>query len=478
MMTNWLPDLSQGVGPLYLKLAARIEDDIQSGVLPAGAKLPPQRNLAFDIGVTIGTVGRAYALVRERGLVSGEVGRGTYVLGRGAADEAGAGATSVAGAPGAMTDALRTARPVAGKIRMDSTAAPDVGQGPTLERLMSELIKEHPHEAATYTRQWPAAWVEAGRSWLSAGDWRPDAGGIVPTLGGHAAILAVIAAVTQPGDKVAFEQLTFASIARSTNLIGRRVVAMETPDGTITPDAFERLCAQQHPKLVFLMPTVQNPTLDIVSEADRHAIVAIARKYNVWLLEDNIYGRLLDDGPVMLAELAPDRTFHLGGLSKVVSAGVRGGWVWCPSNFAPRVMTAHKMITGGLPFMLGELAARLVMSGEAGAVRSRVKAEIAARERLARRHFEGLDFVSHPATPFLWMKLPDPWLSGNFKKAGEDEGVLVDDEDEFKGGRSEQAFHRIRVSFTVPKGHAEVERGFAAIRRLVDSGDVGHVSYS
>ena len=174
MMTNWLPDLSQGVGPLYLKLAARIEDDIQSGVLPAGAKLPPQRNLAFDIGVTIGTVGRAYALVRERGLVSGEVGRGTYVLGRGAADEAGAGATSVAGAPGAMTDALRTARPVAGKIRMDSTAAPDVGQGPTLERLMSELIKEHPRQGR---RRTPVNGRPPG--------WRRGAAGSPPATGGR-----------------------------------------------------------------------------------------------------------------------------------------------------------------------------------------------------------------------------------------------------------------------------------------------------
>ena len=81
MMTNWLPDLSQGTGPLYLRLADQIERDIGSGKLPAGDKLPPQRNLAYDVGVTIGTVTRGYAVARERGLVSGEVGRGTYVLG-------------------------------------------------------------------------------------------------------------------------------------------------------------------------------------------------------------------------------------------------------------------------------------------------------------------------------------------------------------------------------------------------------------
>src|ERR1700754_1129004 len=79
MMTNWLPDLSKGSGPLYLRLADQIETDIGSGRLASGGKLPPQRNLAFDIGVTIGTVTRAYAVARERGLVTGEIGRGTYV---------------------------------------------------------------------------------------------------------------------------------------------------------------------------------------------------------------------------------------------------------------------------------------------------------------------------------------------------------------------------------------------------------------
>ena len=66
-MTTWLPDLNPGNGPLYAKLARSIETGIESGELPIGSKLPPQRNLAFDLGVTVGTVSRAYSIVRERG---------------------------------------------------------------------------------------------------------------------------------------------------------------------------------------------------------------------------------------------------------------------------------------------------------------------------------------------------------------------------------------------------------------------------
>ncbi|MCV3241486.1 PLP-dependent aminotransferase family protein [Mesorhizobium sp. ZC-5] len=472
-MTNWLPDLREGSGPLYLRLANRIEDDIGSGALPSGAKLPPQRNLAFDIGVTIGTVGRAYALARERGLVSGEVGRGTYILARDGQVDAEAQPSGTR-----LSGAYNIAPSPVGKLRMDSTAAPDVGQAAVIERLSSRIAREHPGEIATYTRTWRTSWMEAGSRWLSSGDWTPDPASVVPTLGGHAALIAIIAAVTNPGDKVAFEQLTFSSIARSTNLIGRRSITIDSASGTIDPESFERLCAQQHPKVAFLMPTIHNPTLTIIPEQERRDIVSIARKYNVWLIEDNIYGSLLDHGPTPLAELAPERTFHVGSLSKTVAAGVRGGWVSCPANLASRITTSHKMVTGGMPFLLADLSARLVLSGEAAAIRTRVKAEIAMREALARQHFAGLDFTSNPDIPFLWMKLPEPWLSGNFKKAGENEGVLIEDEDEFKSGRSERAFHRIRVAFSVPGTMAEVESGLMAICRLLDSGGIGHDPYT
>ena len=159
-----------------------------------------------------------------------------------------------------------------------------------------------------------------------------------------------------------------------------------------------------------------------------------------------------------MAELAPERTFHVGGLSKTVAAGVRGGWVSCPANFAPRVQTAHKMVTGGIPFLLGELASELVLSGEADAIRADVRREIEGREAIARQSFAGLEFNSHRLAPFLWMKLPEPWLSTTFKNAAANEGVLIDDEDEYKPGRTERIYHRIRVGFsapTTPPGRAE-----------------------
>jgi DNA-binding transcriptional MocR family regulator len=466
-MTNWLPDLSHGSGPLYARLADRIESDIGRGLLPAGVKLPPQRDLAYDLGVTIGTVGRAYALLRERGLVSGEVGRGTYVLGQGEP------ATLPKAAPFGGT---RGAIQADGKLRMDSTAAPEVGQAAVIGELSQQIVRQHPDAIVNYVRTPAPDWLEAGSRWLATGAWRPAEGSIVPTLGGHAAILSVIAAVTAPGDRVAFDQLTYSSIARSANLIGRRIVSVEMDGDGTEPGDFERLCAQQHPKLAFLIPGLQNPTLTVMSESRRRDIVEIARKHNIWLVEDAIYAGLLEDHPVSIAEMAPERTFHVGGLSKTVAAGVRAGWVACPPHLAPRVQTAYKMLTGGNPFLMAELAARLVLSGEADAIRARVRTELHLREKLACERLAGHDFVSDSRAPFLWLKLPEPWLSGTFRQAAANEGVLVDDEDEFKSGRTEHVYHRVRVGFSsLPRADAEV--GFDRLRSLLDNPMAGYDSY-
>ncbi|MCC0055822.1 MAG: PLP-dependent aminotransferase family protein [Rhodobiaceae bacterium] len=472
-MTSWLPGTLEGTGPLYLRLADRIESDIDNGLLAPGEKLPPQRNLAFDIGVTIGTVGRAYALLHERGLVSGEVGRGTYILERN-------GLSPAAPAPVMAPAGIGTRHVQApdGLLRMDSTAATDVGQSHAIEAYLAAITRDHPHEIANYTRTLPEHWLAAGADWLAAPGWRPQEAGIVPALGGHPAILAAITAITNPGERILIEEVSYASVARSASLAGRRITTVALDEQGIIPDDLERVCAREHPRMLFLMPGIQNPTLAVMPEDRRHAVVEIARRYDLWLIEDVIFGSLVEDRIPSLAELAPERTFRVGGMSKSVAAGIRGGWISCPPGYTARIHAAHKLLTGGMPFLLAELAARLVLDGEAGRIRQAVREEIAVREAIARQTLAGFEFSSHPHCPFMWITVPEPWQSGTLKKAAENDGILIDDEDEFKSGRTERAYHRIRVGFTVPGERDAVTRGFTTLRELMRGGNAVYDSYS
>ncbi len=208
-MTNWHPEIPEGQGPLYIRLADRIAEDIATGALGAGSKLPPQRDLAYDLGVTVGTIGRAYALIRQRGLVSGEVGRGTFVLGstyepsleedtkpnldrptqqtNGSAAHDMSASSWTQGAMHMPKDVAfggtRVMVPSPEAIRFDSTSAPEIGQAGVIGRLTADITRDAPYEIASYTRSVPESWRQAGRIWLSRAGWQPPEGSIVPTTG-------------------------------------------------------------------------------------------------------------------------------------------------------------------------------------------------------------------------------------------------------------------------------------------------------
>lgn len=497
-----IPD---GPGPLYIRLADKIADDITTGTLAAGAKLPPQRDIAYDLGVTVGTIGRAYAVIRQRGLVSGEVGRGTFVLGSTVnthlvedpkpdldRDQNGSGyepntavrqqaSSWIPGAMAPQTDVVfagtRTVVPAPETIRFDSTSAPEIGQAAVIRDITTQITLDAPHQIACYTRAVPESWLKAGQKWLSRNDWQPDAGSIVPTTGAQAAIMSIIAATTAPGDLVGFEELTYSSIARGAALSGRRPIEIARDEQGPLPEDLARVCAQKHPRILFLMPTMHNPTGRTMGEKRREEIVAIARQYNLWIIEDEVYGSLRSSDLTPIAALAPERTFHVGSLSKSVTAGVRGGWVSSPLSHAQRIYTAHKMLTGGISYLLAELSARLVLSGAAEDFRQKTRGEIAARQSVVKQFLGSYDLESSPDAPFLWLKVPEPWLSGTFKAAAAASNVLIDDEDEFKSGRSGKVHHRIRVGFTNPVTRDETTKGLEVLKNLLQDNTACYDSF-
>lgn len=122
-MTIWTPNLQSREGPRYQALAEAIGEAIASGELPAGSRLPAQRDLAWRLGVTVGTVGRAYLLAEQRGLLSGEVGRGTFVRPPLPAAEA----------------ALLGSEPEAAHIDLTHNAPAGGGHGPALAATLTAL---------------------------------------------------------------------------------------------------------------------------------------------------------------------------------------------------------------------------------------------------------------------------------------------------------------------------------------------------
>lgn len=458
-MTNWLPDLSESKGPLYVRLADSIEQAIGDETLRAGSKLPPLRNLAFDIGVTVGTVSRAYSIARERGLVSGEVGRGTYVLDK---QEA-----SVQSGNDLQRYSGLMPSPNPNLIAMNSTSAPEIGQSLQIAEIFNQLAVEDPKMISDYLRHIPDHWREAGQKWLSKQNWTPDVENVLPTMGAHAALMAVLNAVTITGDRIAFEELTYPATVRAGALMGRRPIKVASNEHGIDPEAFEHICAQQHPKIAVLVSTFNNPTLTTIPYENRLKIVESARRHNVLILDDDTYGVLDNEAPPPFAKLAPERAFHVSSLSKSVAAGLRSGFVACPPGYVNRVMNAHRLITGSAPRAMKEVSVRLINSGKAEIIQQKAYAENARRIEKLRAALDGFDFKSDLRCPFIWLRLPEPWVPSTFCKAARANNVLVEEADEFKVGQTDHAVPFVRIAITGELAANRLDEGLAVIRDLL-----------
>ncbi|MBO0663743.1 PLP-dependent aminotransferase family protein [Jiella sp. CQZ9-1] len=458
--------------PFYLRLANAIERAIVDGLLKPGDKLPPQRDIAFDLKVTVGTIGRAYQIARERGLTTGEVGRGTYVR----AIETASASTPVMGGDFPLARGLGTAAPVEPVIALDSTASPDVDQAEEIARTIAEVIRDCPRQIIDYVREVPQTWLEAGTAWLETGGWRPDPANVVPTLGVDAAIQAVVTVTTHPGDRIAFEELCYSTVARGATTIGRLPLAVAMDEEGMLPDDLDRCAARQHPRAIFLTPAANNPTAARMSLKRREEIVSVARRHNLTIIEDNVYGRLMPDAIPPIAALAPERTFFLEGLSKTVAAGLRAGWVVCPRGQAIRTTVAHNMLSGGRPFLNMEAAARLVLSGAAETVKRRVVAEIAARGMLFNRIVAAPTTDVAAAMPFRWVQLPAPWTSPAFLLAARNHNIRIHGEDEYRPVRGERQRHCVRIGLSVVRDRETLAAALTTLKGLIDSGSISYES--
>ena len=183
----------------------------------------------------------------------------------------------------------------------------------------------------------------------------------------------------------------------------------------IDPDAFAEACDRLAPKALYLNPTLQNPTTLTIPAARRAAIAAVARRHRVPIIEDDAYGFIPAHGPPPLASIAPDITWHIAGLAKCIGAGLRAAYVVVPDArsgwpFAAALRAANVMAS---PLTVA-LATRWIEDGTADSILRFIRAETAARQKLASELLPAGSFRADPLSFNLWVPLPKPWTRSAF----------------------------------------------------------------
>lgn len=462
-MTTWTPDLSSRPGPRYRAIADALADDIASKRLQPGTRLPTHRELAHHLRVTVGTVTRAYAEAERRGLIGGEVGRGTFVRDMAPPPLPMAGlrdGTETGGAETGRVDAL---------VDLSVNQPCVEGFGPVMADALARLAAEPDLETLLSYR--PHAGVpaqrDAGAAWLTRNGVRTSPERVVVTSGGQNGMALALLAVAGHGDTILTEELTYPGIKVLAGTFGIRLQPVGIDADGIVPEAFEAACRLHRPRALYTMPNLHNPTLATLPGDRRRRIAAIARKYGVVLIEDDVFGYLMKDRPEPLAALAPESTLHVASLSKIFAPGLRLGYLSVPPAFVPRIEQVVRAFSWMTPPLIGELGRRWLEGRTADRIAAQRREEAAARRALAREVL-GIEAVepAPEAAAHVWLRLPEPWRREEFAAAVRRQGVKVTLADAFVVGRA-PAPHAARLSLTGPPRREEVERALRIVADLL-----------
>lgn len=269
------------------------------------------------------------------------------------------------------------------------------------DRSIGGLLDGHRYEGTEDDR-------EAGQKWLSSRFRNKiSVDRIIVTNGTKSAVLSLLSLLLRPGDAVATEQLSSLGIWSIPQILGARHVGLPIDEHGIVPDSFLRLCRDDPPRVLFVVPTLNNPTTTTWPENRRREIAEIARKYGVLIVEDDICGRLPSGAPYSIASLAPDITWLATGLAKSVGTGMRVGYIVAPDHrHASRFTTRFKALSNWHPApLMAEIATKWINDGTAEKVLAAVRAELAVRQNHAATVFKDVYFRSSPESLFLWLPL-------------------------------------------------------------------------
>lgn len=418
----WEPMLEMRKGVTkHRLLTEKIVDDIEKGILQPAMRMPTHRDLAHKLGLSVQTVSISYKEAERRGYLRGEVGRGTYVCNR-----------VTERADRFMLDRDPSGTADLSIIRAVYTEAHENAS----RRLLEELSQS---DNASFMRPCrPIAGLDrhraVARDWLRNLSVDVDPGRIILTNGAAHGLFLAVAAVVQPGEVVLTESLTDHGIIGLANVIGFTLRGLPTDEQGILPDAFETACKAGDVRALVMIPTLGNPTSHLMGAGRRIAIAEIARRYDVCVIEDEVYKPILEEKLPSMPELLPDLGFFVTSFTKTVMTGLRTGYLVVPTQYSIRVTSILRVTSWSGVNLMGEMASRWIEDGTATELIEIQRSELRSRQAqvtyILGSHVAG----NNPLSLCAWLKIPRNWSEDGLVRALANKGVAVTPSDPFVAG--------------------------------------------
>ncbi len=441
---DWVVDVSTGSGPRYLAIANAIGAALDRGALAPGDRLPPHRALAAALGVDLTTVTRAYTEARRRGLLDSAVGRGTFVR-----------STPGEEMPQVSVDMSMNIPPAPADVSLRDLLRDGLSRvlrGADVATLMA-------YRAGAGSREERAA----GAAWLAPTCGPLPASRIVIASGAQPAMAAVFSTFLRRGDRVATEAMTYPGFRALAFHLGLVMEGVECDQEGMLPEALEQVCRLKAPAAIYGTPSIQNPTTATMGRARRAAIVAVARRHGLRIVEDAAYELYLRDPPPSLAALAPELVYHVATTAKSLSPGLRLAYVALPEGTQGAVTAAIRATTMMASPLLVSLVTGWIRDGTAGAILNGIRAEAAARQAMAGSILPRELVTANPEGLHIWLSLPAFWPRQDFVSYIRTQGLALVPADAFAAGAEQAVPNAVRVALGVAADHGRLEGALRAL---------------
>ena len=460
--------------PIYRQLIQQIRDQIDSGALPAGARLPASRSLARQLGISRISVVNAYNELRAAGCLSAHAGRGTFV----ARERNSAAAPKERNQLSATR--LQSAASSRGLMRLArkpgiidfSSGSPPSEFFPVryLQDAINQVIERDGADALSYeVAEGYLPLRSAVRDYVHAIGIDCRLEDVLITGGAQQAIDLVLQSLMSPGETLLTADPTYLGIIDIAQARRVHIHGIPIDQDGIRIDALENALEDLRPRLIYVMPSYQNPTGHLMPMHRRRQLVRVAAQHRIPILEDEVYREFRFEGdelPPLKALDESDVVIHTNAFTKVLLPGIRIGYLIANGptyERLVRVKQAADISTSGLnQRTIHLLLERGVLNQQLERNRRELRRRRVAALTAAQRYFPpGASWFSPQGGLYLWVELPPdgPSAAETFIAAIQRDVAFAIGDLFYTGGGGS---HALRLNFGIHKP-ALIDEGFQRI---------------
>jgi len=409
-MALWNPHLHSDAGSKYLGIVQALESDIYAGRVQPGDRLPSQRAIAEELQVDLTTVTRAFNEAKRRGLLEGNKGGGTYIR-------------------DSLQQQLVAEKLLKLDLSMNNPPQPVTANlsqhlSDGIAALMTDqrrMLQLHYQDAAGN----PAD-REAASSWLQSKQLVVTTDRILIACGAQSALYGICKHLLPAGSELFTPEYTYPGLKAVANELDITLTAIACDEEGIIPAAFELACEQHMAKVLYLIPTIDNPTTVTMPLKRRQALAEIARRFQISIIEDDPYSALKHDAPTPFVSLLPELTWHIVTLSKSATPALRVAFVITPDSQRCRelasVLRASSLMA---PPLMCALVTRWIYDGTLGELAAAIREENNQRQQRVAALLADYTFSADPDGHHLWLTLPAQWQAEQFAREAQSHGVTI-----------------------------------------------------